>query len=78
MTVTITSAAAAAAESDPWLTRPAVGALLGASVRLAERLIDDGEISPAYRIGGRVMVRRSAVDAYLERVRIAPLVKPSR
>lgn len=56
--------------ADPWLTRPAVGIRLGGSVRLAERLIATGETAPAYRIGGRVMVRISTVDAYLDRVRI--------
>lgn len=78
MTTTITGTAVTAAGSDPWLTRPAVGAMLGGGVRLAEKLIDDGVLAPAYRIGGRVMVRRSVVDAYLESVRIAPSVDPTR
>lgn len=73
MTTAITSTAVTAAETDPWLTRPAVGARLGGSARLAEKLIDDGVLAPAYRIGGRVMVRQSVVDAYLESVRIEPI-----
>lgn len=53
-------------------TRPAVGRQLGNTANAVQRLIDAGLLYPAYRIGGRVMIPQSAVDAYLERSRIDP------
>lgn len=56
---------------DPLRTRPAVGRQLGgASAERVQRLIDAGDLFPAYRIGGRVVIPQSAVDSYMERCRI--------
>ena len=60
------------AETDPWRTRPAVGRQIGATANAVQRLIEAGLLYPAYRIGGRVLVRQSAVDAFIERSRIEP------
>lgn len=58
--------------NDPLLTRPTVGRQLGgASAERVQRLIDSGDLFPAYRIGGRVVIPQSAVDGYLERSRIS-------
>lgn len=57
--------------NDPLLTRPVVGRQLGgASAERVQRLIDSGDLFPAYRIGGRVVIPQSAVDSYMERSRI--------
>lgn len=58
--------------ADQLRTRPAVGRQLGNTANAVQRLIDAGLLYPAYRIGGRVMIPQSAVDAYLERSRIDP------
>lgn len=58
--------------TDQLRTRPAVGRQLGNTANAVQRLIDAGLLYPAYRIGGRVMIPQSAVDAYLERSRIDP------
>ncbi|ANO17377.1 Uncharacterised protein [Mycobacteroides abscessus subsp. abscessus] len=58
--------------ADPLRTRPTVGRQLGNTAGAVQRLIDAGLLYPAYRIGGRVMIPQSAVDDYLERVRIDP------
>lgn len=56
---------------DPLRTRPNVGRQLGgASAERVQRLIDAGDLYPAYRIGGRVVIPQSAVDSYMERSRI--------
>lgn len=63
---------AAVESSEKLITRPEAGRRLGGTAMVVQRLIDAGELTPAYRIGGRVMVPESAVAAYRERCRITP------
>jgi hypothetical protein len=57
-------------ELDPFLSLAALAAYSGLSVRnLRERLTDPAHPLPCYRVGGKVLVRRSDYDAWALRHR---------
>lgn len=68
-----TTTTATAATQPRLITRPAAARRMGGTAIVVQRLIDSGELAPAYRIGGRVMVPEAAVDAYIEQALIAPV-----
>jgi excisionase family DNA binding protein len=51
--------------ADPYLTYEEIGVYLGVSSWTAGELVRRGQLAGA-RIGRRVVVRRSAVDAYVQ------------
>ena len=55
------------------VTRPNVGKRFGISVGAVQRLINAGKLAPAYRIGNRVLVPESAIEAYLATALIEPV-----
>jgi hypothetical protein len=53
-------------ELDPFLSLKALGKYSGLSVRkLREYLVDPAHPLPCYRVGGKVLVRRSEFDAWI-------------
>lgn len=54
----------AASDMDPFLKVPEVAAYLGTSERYVRSLVADGGLA-TFRPGRRVLVRRSAVDAFI-------------
>ncbi|PYF99066.1 DNA binding domain-containing protein, excisionase family [Georgenia satyanarayanai] len=54
----------AASDMDPFLKVPEVAAYLGTSERYVRNLVADGCLT-TFRPGRRVLVRRSAVDAFI-------------
>lgn len=56
---------------DDWLGAPGAAQYLGVTLRVVYKLVDRGEI-PAYRIGRVFRMRRSDLDAFLERSRVQP------
>jgi hypothetical protein len=55
---------------DPYLSLRALAGYSGLSVRRLRALLDDpGHPLPCYRIGGKILVRRSEYDAWAARYR---------
>ncbi len=55
---------------DPYLSLKALASYSGLSVRkLREALTDPSHPLPCYRVGGRVLARRSEFDAWMKRFR---------
>jgi excisionase family DNA binding protein len=55
---------------DPYLALRALATYCGCSVKwLRQRLVDARDPLPCYRVGGKILVRRSEFDAWMERFR---------
>jgi hypothetical protein len=55
---------------DPYLALRALATYCGCSVKwLRQRLVDARDPLPCYRVGGKILVRRSEFDAWIERFR---------
>ncbi len=60
---------------DEWITTPIAARMLGVQVRTIEHLIDRGDLpAETHRIRHRrkIRLRRSDVEAYIERARVKP------
>ncbi len=56
---------------EDWLGAPGAAKYLGVYLRTMYKLIDQGEV-PAYKIGRVFRIRRTDLDAFLERARVQP------
>jgi excisionase family DNA binding protein len=68
---------AARTAHDPLLTVPQVAERLNTTERYVRRLIDERRIE-FVRIGRKIRVAASVVDALIERGRVRPTVRPGR
>lgn len=57
-------------ELDPWLDLRALARYVSLSRRTLQNLVNDtGDPLPSYRVGAKLLVRRSEVDAWMARRR---------
>ncbi len=54
-----------------WVSTAEAAQRLGIGARTLYRLIDQGEV-PAYKFGRVIRLQQGEIDAYIDRVRIAP------